>query len=200
MRNNILEAARDLFFEKGLDGTSMRDIASAVGLVPSSLYNHFPTKDSLVLAVMENSFETVDGKLRGLFEESPSIQLLYRVLEAHALQHVHGIKETMVFEFEGRHMPPVVRRRVVELRHIYERRFYDLADKLAAMGLLSPDETRTRMRFLLSAGVDIGTWFQAGGRMDEQEIADAYARFGLSALGANLAEWAPVALEAAASE
>ncbi|MGE5594722.1 MAG: TetR/AcrR family transcriptional regulator [Hyphomicrobiales bacterium] len=182
MRDRILEAAADLFFEKGLDGTSMRDIAAAVGLVPSSLYNHFPTRDSLITAVMERSFELVDGTVRGLFDEPPSVGLLRRVLEAHALQHVHGIKETMVFEFEGRHMPEAVRNRVVELRHIYERRFYDLADRLAEMGLVTRDETRTRMRLLLSAGGKIGDWFQPGGRFTEEEVAAIYAQFGLASL------------------
>lgn len=180
----ILEAARDLFFERGLAGTSMRDIAHRVGIVQSSLYNHFPTKEALVRAVMERSFHVVDDVVGPLFAAEPSLALLAEVLYAHVLQHIHGIKETAVFESEGRHMPPDIRDRVVELRGIYEQRFYDLAMQLARMGEISPDETRTRMRMLLSAGGDISDWFRPGGRLSEEQVAKLYARFGLAALGA----------------
>lgn len=184
VRDGILLASRDLFFEKGLSASSMRDIANAVGLAQSSLYNHFETKDALVMAVMERSFEVVDSAIRDAFRAPPSIELLRAVLTEHALQHVHGIKETSVFEAEGRHMPAAVRDRVVELRGIYERRFHELAAKLAQCGCLDHDETRTKMRLILSAGGDIGRWYRIGGRLSEHEVADIFAEMSLSALGA----------------
>lgn len=183
-REAILVAARDLFFESGLAGTSMRDIAQLTGLAQSSLYNHFASKDALVMAVMERSFDLVDGAIREMFEAEPSIGLLREVLRRHALQHIHGIKETTVFESEGRHMPDAVRRRVIELRGIYEDRFYTLAQRLADTERITRDETRTRMRMLLGAGVEISRWFQPGRRLDEQQIANVYADFGLASVEA----------------
>jgi AcrR family transcriptional regulator len=182
VREGILSASRDLFFEKGLTATSMRDIANAVGLAQSSLYNHFETKDALVMAVMERSFEVVDSAIRGAFLSPPGLELLRWVLKQHALQHVHGIKETSVFEAEGRHMPAPVRERVVELRGIYERRFQDLARKLAECGCLTREETRTRMRLILSAGGDIGRWYRVGGSLTEDEVAEVFAEMSLAAL------------------
>ncbi|MFX5956923.1 helix-turn-helix domain-containing protein, partial [Acinetobacter baumannii] len=46
----IGEAAR-LFAGKGYETTSMRDIAAAVGILPGSLYHHFPSKEELFVAV-----------------------------------------------------------------------------------------------------------------------------------------------------
>lgn len=184
VRDGILLASRDLFFEKGLTASSMRDIANAVGLAQSSLYNHFETKDALVMAVMERSFEVVDSAIRDEFGRPPSIELLRAVLKEHALQHVHGIKETSVFEAEGRHMPAAVRDRVVELRGVYERRFQELAAKLAQCGCLNREETRTKMRLILSAGGDIGRWYRIGGRLSEDQVADIFADMSLAALGA----------------
>jgi AcrR family transcriptional regulator len=46
-RQAILDAALDLFAEKGYFGTSLRDIATAVGVRESALYNYFPSKDAL---------------------------------------------------------------------------------------------------------------------------------------------------------
>lgn len=46
-RRDILDAALELFAAKGFYGTSLRDIARAVGVRESALYNHFPSKESL---------------------------------------------------------------------------------------------------------------------------------------------------------
>lgn len=51
--DRILDAAEELFAARGLAGTSVRDIASAVQLNPASLYNHFPSKQALYEAVLE---------------------------------------------------------------------------------------------------------------------------------------------------
>jgi AcrR family transcriptional regulator len=51
-RQAILDAALDLFAEKGFFGTSLRDVATAVGVRESALYNYFPGKDALFEAII----------------------------------------------------------------------------------------------------------------------------------------------------
>ena len=51
-RQAILDAALDLFAEKGFFGTSLRDVATAVGVRESALYNYFPSKDALFEAII----------------------------------------------------------------------------------------------------------------------------------------------------
>lgn len=50
-REKILEAAIDLFAERGYNGTSMRDIASAVGIRESAIYKHYTGKDAILQAI-----------------------------------------------------------------------------------------------------------------------------------------------------
>jgi AcrR family transcriptional regulator len=50
-REKILEAAIDLFAERGYDGTSMRDIAGAVGIRESAIYKHYAGKDAILQAI-----------------------------------------------------------------------------------------------------------------------------------------------------
>jgi AcrR family transcriptional regulator len=52
-RQAILDAALDLFAEKGYFGTSLRDIAGIVGVRESALYNYFPGKEALFNALLE---------------------------------------------------------------------------------------------------------------------------------------------------
>jgi TetR/AcrR family transcriptional regulator len=49
----ILDAAEELFAERGYNGTTLRDVATRVGVRPPSLYNHFASKDALYAAVLE---------------------------------------------------------------------------------------------------------------------------------------------------
>ncbi len=42
-----------LFREKGFDGTSIRDISAAAGMHSGSPFYHFPSKQAMLLAVME---------------------------------------------------------------------------------------------------------------------------------------------------
>lgn len=51
-RELILDAAERLFADRGLEGVAVRDLARELGITPSSLYNHFPSKQALYDAVI----------------------------------------------------------------------------------------------------------------------------------------------------
>lgn len=50
-RSEIIRAAHDLFIQQGYHGTSMRQIASQVGIALGGLYNHFESKEQVFKAV-----------------------------------------------------------------------------------------------------------------------------------------------------
>jgi AcrR family transcriptional regulator len=60
-RTEILRVALRLFTEKGFEGTSTRDISSALGLTKSSLYYHFQNKEAIVLGLMEERRSELDS-------------------------------------------------------------------------------------------------------------------------------------------
>src|ERR1700759_246343 len=56
-RQTILDAALELFAEKGYFGTSLRDIAAVVGVRESALYNYFKGKEALFIALIDAAHE-----------------------------------------------------------------------------------------------------------------------------------------------
>lgn len=62
----ILDAAEELFAERGYRGASLRDVALRVGLRIPSLYNHFPSKDALYAAVLARGIGPVVELLTAL--------------------------------------------------------------------------------------------------------------------------------------
>ena len=55
-QDQILRAAAELFVKHGYAGTSIRDIAHQVGLLPGSVYHHFPSKEDLFVAIHREGF------------------------------------------------------------------------------------------------------------------------------------------------
>jgi AcrR family transcriptional regulator len=66
-RRAILDAARGLFSERGLVGFAMGDVAERTGLTRPALYRYWPTRESLLLAVLEELLwqwlDELDGRL-----------------------------------------------------------------------------------------------------------------------------------------
>ncbi|MCF6330539.1 MAG: TetR/AcrR family transcriptional regulator [Sulfurimonas sp.] len=57
-KQKILKAATALFSEYGYKGTSVRKIASEIGIKQSALYNHFKNKENIFLEVSKDIFTT----------------------------------------------------------------------------------------------------------------------------------------------
>ena len=87
-RQAILDAALDLFADKGFFGTSLRDVATKVGVRESALYNYFPGKDALFEALLAAHHESKAELLAPLLEEPIAdaramlLQLAYGMLES----------------------------------------------------------------------------------------------------------------------
>lgn len=52
-RQAIVDAVRDVFADKGFDGTTTRELAKAAGVSEALIYKHFPSKESLYAAMLD---------------------------------------------------------------------------------------------------------------------------------------------------
>ncbi|MHB1585139.1 MAG: TetR/AcrR family transcriptional regulator [Acidimicrobiales bacterium] len=114
-RQHILDTALALMAQRGVDGTSMRDLASAAGLNVASLYHYFPSKRELLVAVLdERGFiadladglpaalarddadglaDLLDDILRSMLEVEDFIRLMLgEVLRGDATAHEVGVE------------------------------------------------------------------------------------------------------------
>jgi AcrR family transcriptional regulator len=63
-RAAILDAARQVFAERGYDGSAVRHIVALTELAPGTFYNYFPDKESIFRALVEESIAVVRARLR----------------------------------------------------------------------------------------------------------------------------------------
>lgn len=69
-RQAILDAALDLFGERGFFGTTLRDVASAVGVRESAIYNYFPGKEALFEALIAADQDTKRERLAAVLDDA----------------------------------------------------------------------------------------------------------------------------------
>jgi TetR/AcrR family transcriptional regulator, transcriptional repressor for nem operon len=66
-RRRIVEKARELFYQRGLKGVSMEEVAAAAGIKKANLFHYYPSKESLELAVLEMAAEEARRQLEEQF-------------------------------------------------------------------------------------------------------------------------------------
>src|SRR5688572_8327789 len=68
-RDQILEAARKLFVERGYVATKMSDIAELAGLSKGGVYFHFVSKEEVFSALVEDEFQRSMGLIKQMSEQ-----------------------------------------------------------------------------------------------------------------------------------
>ena len=87
--DRILDAAEDIFAEKGYSATSLGDVADRVDIRSPSLYNHFKNKEALYEAVLERLLADFSAPLVELEGGPLTSERVFRWLETIVRQH-HG--------------------------------------------------------------------------------------------------------------
>jgi AcrR family transcriptional regulator len=83
-RREIFSASVHLFLEKGFQETSMREIAAAAGMGKSSVYDYFKTKDEILLSVIEEDIDGLNGEIRVISARPvPAVEKLQQVMHTY---------------------------------------------------------------------------------------------------------------------
>ena len=66
LRDEIIAASRDLFVTEGYANVSMRKVAERVGCAPGTLYLYFEDKDSILSAIVVETFAKLDKRMEAI--------------------------------------------------------------------------------------------------------------------------------------
>jgi len=91
----ILRHATQVFYDKGYEGASMRDLSRATGMSLAGLYYYFESKEKLLYLIQKHTFETVLSDLRSKLEGLQDPEQKIRLFVQNHLEYFLANKEAM---------------------------------------------------------------------------------------------------------
>jgi AcrR family transcriptional regulator len=91
----ILAHATDVFYEKGYEGASMRDLSRASGMSLAGLYYYFESKERLLYLIQKHTFTTVVERLRERLSEVHDPEARIRVFILNHLEYFLANQKAM---------------------------------------------------------------------------------------------------------
>jgi TetR/AcrR family transcriptional regulator, cholesterol catabolism regulator len=175
-RNELTRQAARLFAEKGYHGTSIGDLAEAMGVQKGSLYAHINSKADLLWEVARDGATAFHAALDAVSEDAAALEKIRFALRAHLRVIGEQLDVATVFIREWRYLEGERREEFVAERRRYEERFRALFREGRELGELRTDlDDATATLLALSAANWAYTWIRP--ETDTDELADRFYEF-----------------------
>jgi AcrR family transcriptional regulator len=172
-RSELTRQAARLFAQKGYHGTSIGDLAEAMGVQKGSLYAHISSKQDLLYETMAEGARTFHAGLDAIPEELPVTEKIRLALRSHLQVVGDQLDVATVFVQEWRYLEGERRDEIVAERRRYEERIRALFREGRELGELRSDlDDATAALLALSAANWAYTWLQPG--RDTDDLADRF--------------------------
>ena len=175
-RNELTRQAARLFAERGYHGTSIGDLAEAMGVQKGSLYAHINSKQDLLYETMREGADAFHAALDALPDHAPVTERIRLALRGHLRVVAEQLDVATVFIREWRYLEGDRRDEIVAERRRYEERVRALFREGREVGELRTDlDDATAALLMLSAANWAYTWLRPG--RDTDDLADLADRF-----------------------
>ncbi len=180
-------AAVTLFARHGYAAVSMREIAAETGVGAPALYNHFATKQDLLLELMLRHMTALlaawDEEPEAAEETEPE-SALAAFTRFHLRFHRRKADEVFVSTMELRSLEQPNFHRVERLRRAYEDRLEAILRRGAEAGRFNAPEPRIATMALIAMLTGVTNWYRPAGRLPAAAIEDLYVEMTLRAVNA----------------
>jgi TetR/AcrR family transcriptional regulator, cholesterol catabolism regulator len=175
-RNELTRQAARLFAEKGYHGTSIGEIAQALGVQKGSLYAHIASKQDLLYETMLEGARAFHAGLDAIPEDLPVTEKIRLALRSHLRVVADQLDVATVFVQEWRYLEGDRREEILGERRRYEERIRAFFREGRELGELRSDlDDSTAALLVLSAANWAYTWLQPG--RDTDDLADRFYAF-----------------------
>jgi AcrR family transcriptional regulator len=185
-RDKLLKTAIDLFAAKGFKGTSIRDIAQAMGMSISNIYHYFGSKEGLLLAVLEESSRRLLDRLKQVtrmdLEPRERFKLL---LETHIRISEARMNEAKIFALDEEHLSPdgneINRQIQRKVLNIYLKELQILKD----LGVIRSNNLAITAFNIFGTINWLLRWYHPEGKLSLEEICQELVSFILNGISSD---------------
>lgn len=191
-RERIIEAARQLFFERGYQGTTLDAVAERLNVTKPFIYSYFASKADLLGEICQRgstySVQSLD-EARAL-DATPAEQLAYLVdrLCRVVLDHQANVA---VFFREEKHLPEEASVRIARLREDFDHKLAALLGEGVQRGEFHIADVRLASLAIGGMVSWMFTWYRPHGRLTSSQLAAGMVDLVLRTVGADPERVAP---------
>jgi len=179
-RDQIRALAAEMFFERGYESTSIRDLASALDIKAASLYYHFPDKEQILFELVGSVTEQLLDGARTMIEREDSPEgKLAAIVVNHVVLHALRPKETTLGDSELRSLTGERRELNIRIRDSYEALVVEVLQEGVTRGVFDIVDVKLTAFALIAQSNHVGTWYQGGGRLTLEEVTRVHVALAL---------------------
>jgi AcrR family transcriptional regulator len=188
-RGVLLSCALTLFAERGFAGASIRDIASAAGVQPASVYGHFASKELILAEIIEAAHAEHHRRLAAALLDSGAhpVDQLSAVVREHVLVHASFPMLTVVANAELHALSPELARGALEFRTRSEELISGVVQRGTELGVFHPVDVWLALAAIGGMGIRVANWYTADSHLTAAQVADTYAMYACRIVGVDTA-------------
>lgn len=171
--DSLLQAAAEVFNERGYDGTSMEDLAGRLGITKSAIYHHVPSKEELLRLSVNRALDALFAvTAEGAATTGPAIDRLEHVVRRSIDVLVAELPfVTLLLRVRGN---TTVEREALARRREFDAVVTELVKEAAAEGSLRPDiDPALTSRLLFGMVNSTIEWYRPRRGLTASDLADA---------------------------
>lgn len=181
----MLQAALGCFVEHGYHGTTIRVVAARAGLSVPGLYHHYPSKQALLVGIVEFAMEDLLHRSEAaLVDAGPSVEERFRnAVECLLLFHAYRSELAFIAASEIRSLEGGSRPRHIAQRDRQQRMVDEIVEAGVADGVFSTPHAIDASRAVVTMCTGVSQWYRHGGPLTPEEVAVRYGLVARMAVG-----------------
>jgi DNA-binding GntR family transcriptional regulator/AcrR family transcriptional regulator len=171
----ILDAAADLFCEKGFSETTTREIAARLNIHQASLYFHIAGKEDLLYRISKLVIESMEQRVRSALESGSPGERVRIFIDAHLEGLFENRNRTMAAMVESRSLAGARGKELAAMRSRYSDLLNHEIEAEVQAGLLRRDIPAPALRLALLNYLNwTPRWFRTSGPLALEQLGDIY--------------------------
>ena len=184
-KQKMLDIARKLFWKKGYNAASLRDIADAYGCKPANIYNFFKKKEDILYEMLLEEMEQIIAPIACLEEDDigdPEVQLRL-FIESH-LETTLSFRRSakLLFDVGLDQLPPRRRKAIIAMRDRYDRIIRRIIRKGVERNVFAPVNEKLAGFMIASMITRSRLWYHPGKGVSVPELVRFINDFSLNGL------------------
>ncbi|WP_428539991.1 TetR/AcrR family transcriptional regulator [Rhodopila sp.] len=186
-RERVLEEAVKLFYQRGFSGTTLDDIAGALGVTKPFIYTHFRSKVELLEAICRPTIEmSLDAITDAARQSGLASRRLFDGIVNFSQVVLQRQANIAVYFREEKHLSEPGLAEINALRKRFDRVLSDLLEEGSAAGEFQIVDVRVAALAIGGMVSWAYTWYQPDGRLPIEEVGKKLAHFALQLAGGHL--------------